>query len=186
MLRDQLSDSSEYKGEVQRSFDAVLQQILIFCADRQNADIRDLGTRGDYLRVRDPSEADLQSDLRDFLKGNLVGAEVLTEVRGVATGRTDIYIRLGGPAFVIELKKHIGEFSPEAAKRYVAQVTSYQATNVKLGFLGALELVDRSGPVPSIEECLWHSAYIPEGGALGRHLIVFRVPGRLKSPSALR
>ena len=185
-LRDQLSASSEYAGEVQQAFDAVLQQILMFCSDRQNAEIRDLGARGAYLRARDPSEADLQSDLRDFLKGNLVGAEVLPEVRGIATGRTDLYISLGGPAFVIELKKHEGEFSPEAANRYRAQATSYQATNVRLGFLGALELVDRPGPVPSIEECLWHSAYVPEGGALARHLIVFRVPGRLKSPSTLR
>ncbi|MEW9615496.1 hypothetical protein AB3G45_16885 [Shinella sp. S4-D37] len=185
-LRDQLAASSEYTGEVQQAFDAVLQQILMFCSDRQNAEIRDLGPRGAYLRASDPSEADLQSDLRDFLKGNLVGAEVLSEVRGVATGRTDLYISLGGPAFVIELKKHEGEFSPEAANRYRAQATSYQAANVRLGFLGALELVDRPGPVPSIEECLWHSAYVPEGGALARHLIVFRVPGRLKSPSALR
>lgn len=185
-LRDQLSASSEYTGEVQQAFDAVLQQILMFCSDRQNAEIRDLGTRGVYLRASDPSEADLQSDLRDFLKGNLVGAEVLSEVRGIATGRADLYISLGGPAFVIELKKHEGTFSPEAANRYRAQATSYQAANVRLGFLGALELVDRPGPVPSIEECLWHSAYVPEGGALARHLIVFRVPGRLKSPSALR
>ncbi|MXO66225.1 hypothetical protein GRI91_10700 [Altererythrobacter endophyticus] len=185
-LRDQLAASSEYAGEVQQAFDAVLQQILMFCSDRQNAEIRDLGARGAYLRASDPSEADLQADLRDFLKGNLVGAEVLSEVRGVATGRTDLYISLGGPAFVIELKKHEGAFSPEAASRYLAQATSYQAANVRLGFLGALELVDRPGPVPSIEECLWHSAYVPEGGALARHLIVFRVPGRLRSPSALR
>lgn len=185
-LRDQLSASSEYTGDIQRSFDAVLQQILIFCSDRQNAEIRDLGPRGAYLRARNPSENDLQSDLRDFLKGNLVGAEVLSEVRGIATGRTDLYISLGGPAFVIELKKHEGTFSPEAANSYRAQATSYQAANIRLGFLGALELVDRPGPVPSIEECLWHSAYVPEGGALARHLIVFRVPGRLKSPSALR
>jgi hypothetical protein len=184
-LRDGLSTSSEYTGEIQRTFDAVLRQILIFCSDRQNAEIRDLGARGAYLRVRDPSEADLQSDLRDFLKGNLVGAEVLSEVRGIAIGRTDIYISMGGPAFVIELKKHEGMFSPESANSYRAQATSYQAANVRLGFLGALELVDRSGPVPTIEDCLWHSAYVPEGSALARHLIVFRVPGRLKSPSAL-
>jgi hypothetical protein len=185
-LRDQLSASNEYTGEIQQAFDAVLQQILMFCSDRQNAEIRDLGARGAYLRAQDPSEADLQSDLRDFLKGNLIGAEVLSEVRGVATGRTDLYISLGGPAFVIELKKHEGAFSPDAANRYRAQATSYQATNVRLGFLGVLELVDRPGPAPSIEECLWHSAYVPEGGALARHLIVFRVPGRLKSPSTLR
>lgn len=185
-LRDKLSSSSEYTGDIQRGFDAVLQQILIFCSDRQNAEIRDLGARGAYLRARDPSEGDLQSDLRDFLKGNLVGAEVLSEVRGIATGRTDLYISLGGPAFVIELKKHEGTFSPEAANSYLAQATSYQAANVRLGFLGALELVNRLGPVPSIEECIWHRAYVPAGSTLARHLIVFRVPGRLKSPSALR
>lgn len=185
-LRDQLSTSSEYTGKVQQAFDAILQQILIFCSDRQNAGIRDLGSRGAYLCAHDPSEADLQADLREFLKGNLVGAEVLSEVSGIATGRTDLYISLGGPAFVIELKKYEGAFSPEAANRYRAQAISYQAANVRIGFLGALELVDRPGPVPSIEECLWHSAYVPEGGALARHLIVFRVPGRLKSPSALR
>lgn len=185
-LRGQLSTSSEYIGEVQQAFDTVLQQILIFCSDRQNAGIRDLGSRGAYLRAPDPSEAELQSDLRDFLKGNLVGAEVLSEVSGIATGRTDLYISLGGLAFVIELKKHEGAFSRVAADRYTAQATSYQASNVRLGFLGALELVDRSGPVSSIEECLWHSAYIPNGSALARHLIIFRVPGRLKSPSMLR
>ncbi|MFB2533459.1 hypothetical protein ACEYYB_08335 [Paracoccus sp. p4-l81] len=185
-LRDQLSTSSEYTGDVQQAFDAVLQQILIFCSDRQNAGTRDLGSRGAYLRAHDPNEADLQSDLRDFLKGNLVGAEVLSEVSGIATGRTDLYISLGGPAFVIELKKHEGSFSREAANRYRAQAISYQAANVRIGFLGVLELVDRPGPVPSIEECLWHIAYVPEGGEFARHLIVFKVPGRLKPPSALR
>lgn len=185
-LREQLSGSSEYTGEVRQAYDAVLEQLLLFCSDRQNAEIRDLGQRGAYLRAEDPSEADLQADLRDFLKGNLVGAEVLSEVRGVATGRTDLYISFGGTTFVIELKKHDGVFSREAATRYQPQATSYQATNVRLGFLGALEVVDRRGPVPSIEECLWHSAYVPEGGALARHLVVFKVPGRLKSPSALR
>lgn len=185
-LRGQLSTSSEYTGEVQRAFDAVLQQILIFCSDRQNAGIRNLGARGAYLRAHDPSEAELQSDLRDFLKGNLVGAEVLSEVSGIATGRTDLYITQGGLAFVIELKKHEGAFSRVTANRYTAQATSYQAANVRLGFLGALELIDRAGPVPTIEECIWHNVYVPDGSTLARHLIVFRVPGRLKSPSALR
>lgn len=53
-------------------------------------------------------------------------------------------------------------------------------------FLGDLELVDRSGPVSTIEDSLWHNAYVPEDRTLARHLIVFGVPGRLKSPSALR
>ena len=185
-LRAALSASSEYEGAVREAFDAVLQQLLVFCSDRQNAEIRDLGTRGEYLRVKHPSESDLQLDLREFLVGNLTGSDVLSEVRGVATGRTDLRVSFGGPTFIIELKKHDGHLSQEAANRYRAQATSYQASNVRLGFLGVLEVVDRTGPVPSLEECFWHSAYVPDGGDLTRHLIVFKVPGRLKPPSKMR
>jgi AraC-like DNA-binding protein len=185
-LRASLAKCTEYEGVVRQTFDALLQQLLVFCSDRQNADIRDLGSRGQYLRAENPSESDLQIDLREFLAGNLTGADVLPEVRGVATGRTDLRVSFGGPTFIIELKKHDGHFSKDAADHYRAQATSYQASNVRLGFLGVLEVVDRAGPVPSLEECFWHSAYIPDGAELVRHLIVFKVPGRLKSPSKLR
>lgn len=185
-LRTALSSSSEYQGAIREAFDAILQQLIIFCSDRQNADLRDLGTRGKYLRANHPSESDLQLDLREFLIGNLIGADILPEVRGVATGRTDLRISFGRPTFIIELKKHDGHLSQETADRYRAQATSYQASNVRLGFLGVLEVADRMGPVPSLEECFWHSAYVPDGSDLARHLIVFKVPGRLKSPSKLR
>ncbi len=185
-LRAALLASGEYEGAVRENFDSVLQQLLVFCSDRQNAEIRDLGTRGEYLRADNPSESDLQLDLREFLIGNLTGADVLPEVRGVATGRTDLRISFGGPTFIIELKKHDGHLSQEAANRYRAQATSYQASNARLGFLGVLEVADRRGPVPSLEECFWHSAYVPDGSDLTRHLIVFKVPARLKSPSKLR
>lgn len=185
-LRAALSASTEYEGAVREAFDAVLQQLLVFCSDRQNAEIRDLGTRGEYLRAEHPSESDLQVDLREFLVGNMTGSDVLSEVRGVATGRTDLRVSFGGPTFIIELKKHDGHLSQEVANRYRAQATSYQASTVRLGFLGVLEVVDRTGPVPSLEECFWHSAYVPDGGDLTRHLIVFKVPGRLKPPSKLR
>lgn len=56
---------------------------------------------------------------------------------------------------------------------------------VRIGFLGTLELVGRPGPVPNIEECRWHNVYASEGGALARDIMVFRVPGCPKSPSAL-
>ncbi len=45
-------------------------------------------------------------------------------MRGVATGRTYLYVSFGGPTFVIELKKHDGELSREAAERYRPQATS--------------------------------------------------------------
>jgi hypothetical protein len=61
-----------------------------------------------------------------------------------------------------------------------------QATNVRIGFLGMLELLERPGPPATLEECLWNDAYVPVGSSLPRFLVTFRVPGMLKSPHALR
>jgi hypothetical protein len=52
----------------------------------------------------------------------------LTEVSGVATGRTDIYVGFGGTRFIIELKKHEGFVTETVATSYQGQATSYQAT----------------------------------------------------------
>lgn len=176
---------TDYQGETKDGFDALLAQILVFCADRQDAGRKQLGPRTDYLRADDAKEGDLQSDLRQFVKGNLTTAEVLTEVEGIATGRSDIYVGFGGVRFIAELKRHFGAVDKEVAKTYFGQAGAYQATNVRLGFLGILELVDRPGPPPTIADCLWHAGYIPEGSMLARHIIVFRVPGILKTPSSL-
>lgn len=180
-----VASCTDYQGKAKDGFDALLAQILMFCADRQDAGRKQLGPRTDYLRADDAKEGDLQSDLRQFVKGNLTTAEVLTEVEGIATGRSDIYVGFGGARLIAELKRHFGAVDREVARTYFGQAGAYQATNVRLGFLGILELVDRPGPPATIAECLWHAEYIPEGSTLARHIIVFRVPGMLKTPSAL-
>jgi hypothetical protein len=160
--------------------------MIFFCADRQDADKKTLGPKGAYLRSLTAKEGDLQSDLRQWLKGNLRTGEILPEISGVATGRTDIHVGFGDYRFIIELKKHEGLADAEAAKRYRGQASSYQATNVRIGFLGMLELLQRRGPPATLEECFWNDAYVPVGSSLPRFLVTFRVPGMLKSPHTLR
>jgi len=106
-------------------------------------------------------------------------------MEGVATGRTDLYIGFGGHRFIAELKRHHGYVDEAVAMSFFGQAGAYQATNVRLGFLGILELVDRPGPPATIEECFWSASFVPEGSQLARHITVFRVPGMLKSPSSL-
>lgn len=163
-----VAQCTDYQGQAKDDFDAVLAQILEFCADRQDAGRKQLGPRTDYLRVGHAKEGDLQSDLRQFLQGNLTTADVLTEVDGVATGRSDLYIGFGGARFIAELKRHFGNVDREVARSFFGQAGAYQATNVRLGFLGVLELVDRPGPPPTIAECLWHAEFVPEGSMLAR------------------
>lgn len=185
-MSDRLAHASDYQGDVRISFDTLVQQIVAFCEDRQNADLSQLGDRGAYLRSQDAVENDLQKDLREWLRGNMVAVDVKPEVPGIAAGRSDLFIDFGDVQFVVELKKHHGIVNDNVARDYRAQAVAYQATGPKLGMLGILELVDRPGPPPSLEECIWTDSYIPDGSDLLRHLLVFRVPGMLKTPSTMK
>ena len=184
-IRSRLEGAAHYEGRIRVTFDRLLRQVIMFCADRQDASKQELGERGAYLFNKDAVEGDLQMDLRSFLYGNLLGATVQTEVQGIAKGRCDVYVGHDGWRFLIELKKHEGHVTPEVARKYVGQATSYQGTNVKLGMLGILELVDRIEPPSGLESCIWYDSLVPAGDAHARHLVVFKVPGRLRRPNEL-
>jgi hypothetical protein len=180
------TDASDYQGDVRLAFDELTQKIVVFCEDRQNADFAQIGEHGEYLRKADAVENDLQRDLRIWLRATMSGVSILPEVPGIAIGRSDLFVDFGDIQFVIELKRHFGVVDDAVARDYRAQAVAYQATGPKLGMLGILELVDRPGPPPSLEECIWTNSYIPEGSELVRHLVVFRVPGMLKTPSKMK
>ena len=101
-VADDLKDALDYRDETRLVFDELIQQVIVFCEDRQNADLSQLGERGKYLRQTDAVENDLQRDLREWLRGNLPGADVLPEVPGIAAGRSDLYVNFGDVKFVIE------------------------------------------------------------------------------------
>ncbi len=180
-----LASCRDYSGEIRLHFNELLAQIILFCKTRQDGGTKELRGRGNYLRDRDATEFHLQQDLWQWLSGNFRHGEILDEVEGVATGRADLYAGFGGHRFVIELKRHHGHVDRTTARAYCNQAASYQNTNVKLGFLGVLEIADRIGPPPSLEECIWYDAVVPINSSVARHLIIFRVPGNLISPSSM-
>ncbi|NVO26812.1 hypothetical protein HJ526_05235 [Donghicola sp. C2-DW-16] len=184
-ISTELIDAADYRSEVRAAFDELVQKIVAFCDDRQNADRSQLGDWCAYLRSADAIENHLQRDLREWLRASMPGVGIFPEVPGMAAGRSDLYVDFGDTQFVIELKRHHGVVSEDVARSYRAQAVAYQATGPKLGLLGILELVDRSGPPPSLVECIWIETYVPEGSTLVRHLVVFKVPGMLKPPSKM-
>lgn len=184
-IRSRLEGATHYAGKIRVTFDRLLLQVILFCMHRQDAAKRELGPRGAYLFDKNAVEGDLQKDLRDWLVGNLPGATIQTEIEGIAKGRCDVYVGHGGWRFLIELKRHEELVTPEEARKYVGQAASYQSTNVKLGMLGILELIDRTEPPWGIESCVWDDKLVPMGDTQARHLVVFKVPGRLRRPSEL-
>ncbi|KQT52281.1 MULTISPECIES: hypothetical protein [unclassified Aureimonas] len=185
-LRGSLAASVDYVGTVRTTFDALVLQVICFCAARQDAASSELGQRGAYLFDPSAHESGLQQDLHDFLAGNLHGAGIQTEVEGIAKGRADIYVGHGGWRFLIELKRHKARVTRKNATKYVGQAASYQNTNVKLGMLGVLELVQKRTGLPSaLEECIWYDTVLPKGDTSVRHLVVFKVPGNMMRPNRL-
>ncbi|MCS3835811.1 hypothetical protein HNR03_000391 [Pseudomonas sp. JAI111] len=180
-----LTQCLDYENEVRADFDEMMLQIILFCQSRQDAGVKELGDRGNYLRDPDATEFDLQNDLWQWLAGNFPSCDLKTEVEGVATGRADIYAGFGTHRLIIEMKRHHGHLDKDAARKYCNQAGAYQNTNVKLGFLGVLEIVERSDPPASLEECVWYESFVPHGSQVTRHLVIFRVPGNLRSPSSL-
>lgn len=175
----------DYEGEVKRDFDDLILHVLTFCRDRLDAARKERGPRGEYLIRANATEWDLQSDLRQYLAGNYLRADVRTEVEGVAAGRADIYATFGARRFIIELKRDERDVSPNGLRKYLSQAGSYQGTNVTLGMLGVLDLTARTGPAPHLEENIWTDSFVPEGACIARHLVVFRVTGRLTTPSSI-
>lgn len=184
-VRSQLQPCQDYTGRVKEHFDELIAQVISFCKTRQDAGAKQLRDRGNYLLNPNATEFDLQQDLWQWLGGNYRDCEILDEVEGIGKGRADLFAALGGHRFVLEMKRHHGHLNRAAARKYCNQAATYQNTNVKLGFLGILELSDRTGPPPSLEECIWHEIVLPESSSVVRHLIVFRVPGNLNSPSSM-
>lgn len=188
-IRDQLSPNDAFAGEVAQDFLSVLAKIVKFVASRLNVDrIEDSGL--DYLfdaaDEDDPLEEDLAQDLRRFLaSAELNRGSFMSEVRAIAHGRVDVLMIFPTHRFVAELKKEGADASWDAlVNNYGAQGAAYQATDVPLGFVIALDLTRAGQPPPLLAECfeVRHLAFDSEAS---RTLVFVKVTGKQKSPSAL-
>lgn len=185
-IQDNLRQSNHYRGATRYRFDEILFHILTFVSSRLDSNRTMMGRRGEYLFSADATEWDLQADLYEYIRGNLIRADVNFELTNVASGRADIVVSFGEFRFVIELKREKLNNSRDKLRRYLSQTGAYQVTDVRLGFLGVLDLSDRTGPPPHIEESIWTEDYVPDGAYLVRNIVVFRVSGRLKIPSSFK
>ena len=110
--------------------------------------------------------------------------EVLTEIPGISIGRADIFVTFGATRFVIELKKENDKVDRESLRIYLGQAVAYQVTNVRLGFLGVLDLTQTAGPARHLEQNVWVEKVQLTTENVLRHIVVFIVPGVLQVPSS--
>lgn len=176
----------DYQNEKARGvFLPLLLVTLLFLESRMNL------TKGHHRGVSYlfqasplPSERDLQEDYYSFMQSSLRGITV--ERSDIAGGRADVLFENNGIRTASELKKEeVGCSFEDIEKAYSAQGVEYQNTNIRLGILLVLDLTTKNSGVGHITSQVKVSEILRPGEQSPRHLVIVKVPGRRKTPSAL-
>lgn len=179
----ELSTSEDFAGDVVPAVGIVLDQLVKFVARRLNTQ----KSTKEYLFRADADEQDLHDDLYDWLSQGQLASSTNVEVHEVGAGRTDIQITF--PTFHIYLElKADGTAVPIADKAaYIKQTVSYQASDVRIGFLVVLRLKNPKDKSPSLHltELVSHTVVEIQGGPIARHVVMLEIPGNQTHPSGV-
>ncbi|WP_280343202.1 hypothetical protein [Nocardia neocaledoniensis] len=183
LLREALSASPDYKGEVVAVVDNLLLLIINFVASRTNSTARHFP----YLFDPAAKENAIHDDLYNYLVGNL-GSRVEYEVFDVGGGRVDIRLKFDDFALHIEMKVDDSKLPMNDRTAYLKQAATYEGNDIRIGFLVALrhKAFDPTGPPPHIKSLIGHTAFDIKGDPEPRHIIHVAVPGSRINPSRSR
>lgn len=174
----------DFNGEVVPAVTRLFEQLLKFLSRRLNTQE---STKA-YLFDENADEHDLHIDLYDWLSQGQLSRATNVEVQEVGAGRVDIQMVFPGFHLYLELKAD-GTAVPISEKSaYIKQTVSYQASDVRIGFLVVLRLKpskDRS-PSPHLTELVSHTVVQVQEGSLERHVVMLEVPGNQTKPSNVR
>lgn len=171
-------------------FAAVLHYSLCFLIFRHNTSRATDATAG-YLFIRKPKvlphESDVQQDYYRYLSGSPLRDVVQVEARDIGSGRADVYFTYRGVTMVTEVKRSEQDCDhPQLLEAYGAQTAAYQSTNVTFGFLLVLDLFDRHGGQPHVEEQISLNRKELPGQNTAYDIVVMRVQGQRLPPSKQR
>lgn len=179
-----LAPCPDFKGEVTQSVQVVLDQLIRFVSRRMNTQ----ESSKDYLFKDDADEHALHSDLYDWLCNGQLSGVTNVEVQEVGAGRVDIQICFPGFHLYLELKADQTMVPIENKSTYIKQTVTYQATDVRIGFLVVLRLAPPrdKGPAPHLRDYVTHTTVDVLGGDGERHVVMLEIPGRQTKPSSVR
>lgn len=180
-IRHLLARSPDYAGEVKVEVDALLLQLVRFVGYRQNAQEDFHG----YLFKDDADEKDLHKDLAQYLHG-VFGPSLDIEVAHIGGGRVDLRLKFGGFSIYVELKIDDTQKPLIDKGAYVNQAATYQATDVRIGFLVALrtKAFPKNGAHPHLTSLFAHTFIDVAGDTVPRQLVMVQVPGNRSAPSS--
>lgn len=180
----ELAACGDFTGDVPEAAATVLDQLIKFVRQRLNSQ----ESSKPYLFDADANEGDLHLDLYDWLSQGQLGSLTNVEVQEVGAGRVDIQIQFAGFHFYLELKADETAVPVEDKAAYIKQTVSYQATDVRIGFLVVLRKTPPKGKSPSLHltEYVSHTTVSVNGSDVERHVVMLEVPGNQTKPSGVR
>lgn len=141
----------------------------------------------DYLFNPDADEADLQEDYLATVQAGTGGGGVRSEARAIGHGRADVGFDMGLVTIVAELKKtDRNRTLEELIDDHGLQATAYQRSNVRLGLLVVLDLVDRGGTGEHFSASSKLLEKTPPGTTTPYSVAVFRIQGCKTTPSSIK
>ncbi|MUL84767.1 MULTISPECIES: hypothetical protein [unclassified Mycolicibacterium] len=180
-LQGALSASPDYVGQVKDAVDEVILQMVRFVGSRQNAQ----KNRRPYLFDPNADEAALHDDLFDYLWSAL-GQIVDIEVPQIGGGRVDLRVKYASFSIYLEVKVDDTKKALSEKGAYLNQAATYQATDVRIGFVVALRTraYPTGGAHPHLTSLFTHAVVDVEGDEQPRQLVLVDVPGNRSSPAA--
>lgn len=172
--------------EARALFNSVLIRTLAWQCELENIEP---GKRllSDYLFNSDAVEADLQVDYLATVQAGTGGGGVRSEARAIGHGRADVAFDMGLVTIVAELKKiDRSRTLEELLDDHGLQATAYQRSNVRLGLLVVLDLVDRGGTGEHFSASSKLLVKTPPGTTTPYSVAVFRIQGRKSTPSSAK
>lgn len=172
--------------EARALFNSVLIRTLAWQYELENIEP---GKRrlSDYLFNPDADEANLQDDYLATVRAGTGGGGVRSEARAIGHGRADVAFDMSLVTIVAELKKNNGNRTlEELLDDHGLQATAYQRSNVRLGLLVVLDLVDRGGTGEHFSASSKILEKTPPGTTTPYSVAVFRIQGRKTTPSSLK
>jgi len=141
----------------------------------------------DYLFSAEADEADLQKDYLATVQAGSGGGGVRPEARAIGRGRADVAFDMGLVTIVAELKKSTTYRTLEQLLGdHGLQAAAYQRSNVTLGLLVVLDLVDHGGTGDHYSASSKLLEITPPCTTTPYSIAVFRIQGRKRTPSSIR
>lgn len=179
-----LSSAEDFRDDVVPAVTAVLDQLIKFVRQRLNSQ----ESWKPYQFDPDANEHELHVDLYEWLCQGQLGSLTNVEVQEVGAGRVDIQIQFSGFHLYLELKADDTAVPVHGKAAYIKQTVSYQASDVRIGFLVVLRMTPPKDKSPSghLTEYVSHTTVPIKGSAVERHVVMLEIPGNQTKPSSVR